>query len=58
MKTFVVESIGHLIESVGNKKEEEQILRSFLVHYDGYFNNKAQTGRSSAAAHTSTSPEK
>ena len=40
IKLFVMEAIGLLIESVGNRKEEERILRSFLVHYDGYFNGK------------------
>ena len=37
VKLFVVEAIGSLIEAVGNKKEEERILRSFMVQYDGYF---------------------
>lgn len=37
VKSFLLESIGTLIEAVSNRKEEEQILRSFLVHYDDYF---------------------
>ena len=40
VKLFVIEAIGALIESIGNQKEEERILRSFLVHYDSYFNNQ------------------
>ena len=33
-----------LVEAVGNRKEEERILRSFLVHYDGYFNKVTPVG--------------
>ena len=41
VKLFVIEAISALVESVGNRKEEERILRSVLVHYDGYFNTAA-----------------
>ena len=51
----MIEAIGALIEAVGNQKEEERILRSFLVHYDGYFSNNQNT---SAAAGTEVEKEK
>jgi len=44
IKLFLVEAIGMLVEAVGNRKEEERILRSFLVHYDGYFNKVTPVG--------------
>lgn len=37
VKLFIVEAVGTLLESVGDSKEEEKILRSFLVNYDEYF---------------------
>ena len=40
MKLFIVEAIGALVEAINDRKEEEKVLRSFLVHYDGYFSGR------------------
>ena len=44
IKLFIVEAIGALVEAIGNRKEEEKVLRSYLVHYDDYFSATPKEG--------------
>ena len=37
IRIFTLEMIELLLECIGDRKEEEKILRSFFCHYDAYF---------------------
>ena len=50
IKVFTLETIGFLLECIDNKKEEENILRSFYCHYESYHNrSKLVSGQSDAS---------
>lgn len=52
MKIFALETIGQLLDVVNDKQEEEKILRSFFVHYDGYDSLMRDTKASDAFSGT------